>query len=101
MRWAVGSTHPALHPSRAPIDLLQLAPTSSPPHPNQHTKTALALQIWDMFVRCTDASLDFEDRFAIFCDQLGDFLEVLVQRAVDVLELFFQLDAAEQQVRGG
>ena len=54
-----------------------------------------------MFVRCTDASLDFEDRFAIFCDQLGDFLEVLVQRAVDVLELFFQLDAAEQQVRGG
>lgn len=31
--------------------------------------------------------------------QLGDFLEGLVQRAVDVLELFFQLDAAEQAVR--
>lgn len=30
--------------------------------------------------------------------QLGDFLEGLVQRAVDVLELFFQLDAAEQAV---
>lgn len=30
--------------------------------------------------------------------QLGDFLEGLVQRAVDVLELFFQLDANEQAV---
>lgn len=102
-------------------------------------------------MRCSDASLGFEDRFAIFCDQvggcacrlpsrgarrcppelltpahsaavvtwphmpllagphthrpsrtghlqLGDFLEGLVQRAVDVLELFFQLDAAEQAV---
>jgi hypothetical protein len=58
----------------------------------------LALQIWDMFVHCSDSSLGFEDRFAIFCDQLGDFLEGLVQRAVDVLELFFQLDVAEQQV---
>jgi hypothetical protein len=50
-------------------------------------------------VRCPEASL--EERFATFCDQLGDFLEGLVQRAVDVLELFFQLDAAEQQVGGG
>lgn len=49
-------------------------------------------------MHCSDASLGFEDRFAIFCDQLGDFLEGLVQRAVDVLELFFQLDAADQQV---
>lgn len=32
--------------------------------------------------------------------QLGDFLEGLVQRAVDVLELFFQLDAEGQQVGG-
>lgn len=23
-----------------------------------------------MFVRCSDASLGFEDRFAIFCDQV-------------------------------
>jgi hypothetical protein len=58
----------------------------------------LLLQIWDLFVRCPEASL--EERFATFCDQLGDFLEGLVQRAVDVLELFFQLDAAEQQVGG-
>jgi hypothetical protein len=50
-------------------------------------------------MHCSDASLGFEDRFAIFCDQLGDFLEGLVQRAVDVLELFFQLDVADQQVR--
>ena len=49
-------------------------------------------------MRCPEASL--EERFATFCDQLGDFLEGLVQRAVDVLELFFQLDAAEQQVGG-
>lgn len=52
-------------------------------------------------MHCSDASLGFEDRFAIFCDQLGDFLEGLVQRAVDVLELFFQLDVADQQVRQG
>ncbi|KAI3433623.1 hypothetical protein D9Q98_003432 [Chlorella vulgaris] len=55
------------------------------------------VEIWDMFMHCSDASLGFEDRFAIFCDQLGDFLEGLVQRAVDVLELFFQLDVADQQ----
>lgn len=34
----------------------------------------------------------------MFCDQLGDFLEGLLQRAVDVLELFFQLDVQGQQV---
>ena len=28
------------------------------------------------------SSLDFEDRFAIFCDELGDFLEVCGRRAV-------------------
>lgn len=64
-------------------------------------RPATPLQIWDMFVHCSDASLGFEDRFAIFCDQLGDFLEGLVQRAVDVLELFFQMDAEDQQVRPG
>ncbi|KAL4426399.1 hypothetical protein ABPG77_004693 [Micractinium sp. CCAP 211/92] len=55
------------------------------------------VEIWDLFVRCPDASLHFEDRFAVFCDQLGDFLEGLLQRAVDVLELFFQLDVQGQQ----
>lgn len=45
-----------------------------------------------------DSPLGFEDRFAIFCNQLGDLLEGLVQLAFDVLELFFQQDAAEQQV---
>lgn len=36
-------------------------------------------QIWDMFVRCSDASLGFEDRFAIFCDQVGAGTRLLEQ----------------------
>jgi hypothetical protein len=40
-----------------------------------------------------ESSLDLESRFAVFCDELGDFLETLVQRAVDWLEWLFQLDA--------
>lgn len=39
------------------------------------------------------STLDFEDRFAVFCDELGEFLEGLVQRAVDWLEWLFSLDA--------
>lgn len=54
-----------------------------------------------MFVRCPDASLGFEDRFAVFCDQLGDFLEGLIQRGIDLLELLFQLDAEGQKVGQG
>ena len=38
---------------------------------NHHMLSRLPAQIWDMFVRCSDASLGFEDRFAIFCDQVG------------------------------
>ena len=49
------------HPCAASIACsCLLRPPSSPPR-----------QIWDMFVRCSDASLGFEDRFAIFCDQVG------------------------------
>ena len=79
---------------RSPTHLRRPTPARFPAAQHPHTPA----QIWDLFVRCPEASL--EERFATFCDQLGDFLEGLVQRAVDVLELFFQLDAAEQQVGG-
>ncbi|GAB4817893.1 hypothetical protein N2152v2_004939 [Parachlorella kessleri] len=51
------------------------------------------VRIWDNFMQ---SNLDLESRFALFCDELGDYLEALVQRAVDGLEWLFQLDAAEQ-----
>lgn len=47
--------------------------------------------IWDQFAH-SSSEIAFEDRFAVFCDQLGDFLEMLVSRAVDVLESVFAPD---------
>lgn len=47
-------------------------------------------------MRPVSDELDFADRFAIFCDQLGDLLELLIARGVDVLERFFSLDPQQQ-----
>ena len=44
------------------------------------------------------SNLDLESRFALFCDELGDYLEALVQRAVDGLEWLFQLDAGRRSM---
>lgn len=46
-------------------------------------------EIWDSFI---SSQLEFEERFAVFCDQLGDFLEALVQRAFDLVERMFQIE---------
>lgn len=67
-------------------------------HPPTHPPTTAVISSYKTTISCVSLSLSLRCRFAIFCDQLGDFLEGLVQRAVDVLELFFQLDAAEQAV---
>ena len=47
-------------------------------------------------MRPVSDELDFADRFAIFADQLGDLLELLIARGVDALERFFSLDPQQQ-----
>lgn len=48
------------------------------------------VDVWDQFTKASE-DVSLEARFSIFCDQLGDLLEAMVQQAVAVLERFFAL----------
>ncbi|KFM29291.1 hypothetical protein F751_1667 [Auxenochlorella protothecoides] len=61
------------------------------------TSTVLGfVDIWDQFV-CSRNS--FEVRFAVFCDQLGDYLEEVLQRVLDYIEKTFQAAPEDQAWR--
>lgn len=63
------------------------------------TSTVLGfVDIWDQFV-CSRNS--FEVRFAVFCDQLGDYLEEVLQRVLDYIEKTFQAAPGEDAGWGG
>ncbi|KAK2080281.1 hypothetical protein QBZ16_000134 [Prototheca wickerhamii] len=53
------------------------------------------VRIWDQFL---SSSSRFEVRFAVFCDQLGDYLEGILQVVLDYMEKAFQ-PAPEDRAR--